>query len=139
MPRETIRTNELPRPPGCYSYGTKVQGGTLLFMGGAIPLDKDGKLVGEGDMKTQLAQTVENIRLALKAAGATMADIVNARIFTTDIEALLPLQEWRCQQFPELFGHQPGDQTAPSATMIEVKRLFDPRALIEIEVFAHIK
>ncbi|MBM2831204.1 MAG: hypothetical protein HW414_256 [Dehalococcoidia bacterium] len=139
MPREIIHSDELPRPPGCYSYGTKVRGGTLLFMGGAIPLDKNGKLVGEGDMKAQLTQTIDNIRLALKAAGATLSDIVNARIFTTNIEALLPLQEWRCQQFPELFGRQPGDETAPSATMIEVKRLFDPRALVEIEVFAHVK
>lgn len=139
MPREIIRSKELPRPPGCYSYVTKVQGGTLLFLGGAIPLDGNGNLVGEGDMKTQLAQTMENIRTALKAAGAALSDVVNYRMFTTDIEALIPLQRYRCEMFPDFFGKYAGDQTAPSGTMVEVRRLFDPRALIEIEVFAHVK
>ena len=139
MPRETIKTNELSAPLGCYSYGTKVKGGTILFLGGAIPVDKQGNLVGEGDMKAQLAQTMENIRIALKAAGATLADVVNYRMFTTNMAALIPLQQWRCDPYPDFFGRKARDGTAPSGTMVEVKRLFDPKALIEIEAFAHIK
>ena len=137
MGRDIIRSEELWTPIWPYSYGTIVKGGTLLFMAGAIPVDKNGNRVGNSDMKAQIRQVVDNIKTALKAAGATLGDIVNMRIYTTDYQQWVSLAEWRCQNFPELWGSRPASQEAPSATLVGIAKL--AVGMVEIEVIAHLK
>ena len=139
MARDIIRSDELWTPIWPYSYGTRVTGGTILFMAGAISVDKDGNTVGKGDMKAQITQVVKNIRTALKAGGATLEDIVNMRLYTTDVELIMSLAEWRCQNFPELWGGKPTAQEAPSSTLVGVTKLGYDGGMIEIEVVVHLK
>jgi enamine deaminase RidA (YjgF/YER057c/UK114 family) len=139
MARDIIRSDELWTPIWPYSYGTRVTGGTILFMAGAISVDKDGNTVGKGDMKAQITQVLENIKTALKAGGATLEDIVNMRIYTTDVDQIMSLAEWRCQNFPELWGGKPTAQEAPSSTLVGVTKLGYDGGMVEIEVVAHLK
>ncbi len=139
MAREIIRSDELWTPIWPYSYGTIVKGGTLLFMAGTIAVDKNGNTVGKGDMKAQIRQIVENIKTALRTAGATLADIVNMRIYSTDVDQTKSLAEWRCQNFPELWGSAPTSQEAPSSTLVGVTKLGYDGGMMEIEVIAHLK
>ena len=139
MARDIIRSDKLWTPIWPYSYGTKVTGGTLLFMAGAISMDKDGNTVGKGDMKAQISQVIENMKTALGAAGATLEDVINVRIYTTDVEHIMSLAEWRCQNFPELWGTTPTSQEAPSATLVGVTKLGYDGGMVEIEVIAHLK
>lgn len=138
MPRKIIRSKELWQTNLPYSYGTIVKGGTLVFLAGAIAVDKEGKTVGRGDMKVQIKQVVENIRIALREAGATLRDVVNMRIYTPDVDGILAVKEWRCQNFPELWGGSPDSQEAPSSTLVGVTKLGYDGGLVEIEVVAHL-
>ena len=139
MARDVIKSDALWTPIWPYSYGTRVTGGTLLFMAGAIAVDRNGATVGKGDMKAQIRQVVENIATALGAAGAGLQDIVNMRIYTTDVDQVLSLAEWRCQNFPALWGSGASSQEGPSSTLVGVTKLGYDGGMVEIEVVAHLK
>ena len=47
-------------------------------------LDPQGNVVGEGDIVAQTRQVMENLRLALGAAGATFDDVVKVTNYVTD-------------------------------------------------------
>jgi len=108
-------------------------------MAGAIAVDRNGATVGKGDMKAQIRQVVENIETALGAAGAGLQDIVNMRIYTTDVDQVLSLAEWRCQNFPALWGSGASSQEGPASTLVGVTKLGYDGGMVEIEVVAHLK
>lgn len=110
-----------------YSPVVVVKGGTLVFVSGLLARDKEGRLVGKGDMGAQIRQVGENLRLALEAAGATLDDLVRTCTYTTDIEEFFRHVEVR-QQY---LGH-----ALPTSTTVEVKRLSHRDFLVEIEAFA---
>lgn len=139
MARQILLSPELGKPIGCYSYGVKVEGGRLIYLAGMVSLDKQGNVVGKKDMKAQITQIVANIKSALKAGGANLSDVIKYIAFTTDVRQLVGTVQWRCEQFPDLFGKAPGDETAAPGTVIEIVRLGHPDLMIEIEVIAHVK
>src|SRR6185436_4985482 len=102
-------------------------GGRTVYVSGQIALDKDGKLVGEGDMKAQAEQVFRNLQAALGAAGAAFKDVVKMNTYTTDISQMQPVREVRARYF--------GD-TTPASTLVQVVRLARPEFLLEIEVIA---
>jgi hypothetical protein len=59
-----------------YSHIAKVNRGTIVYLAGQVPCDASGKLVGEGDFEAQVEQVFRNLKIAVEAAGGTMADIV---------------------------------------------------------------
>lgn len=139
MARDIIRSEDLWTPIWPYSYGTKVTGGTILFMAGAIPVDKNGNTVGRGDIKAQIRQIVENIKTALKAGGATLADVVHMRMYTTDVKEFVSTAEWRCQNFPDLWGRSVSSEEGAPTTLLGVTALGFDGGMVEIEVVAHVK
>lgn len=139
MARQILRSEDLGKPIGCYSYGVKVEGGRLIYLAGMVSLDKQCNVIGKKDMKAQIKQIVANIELALKAGGANLSDVIKYIIFTTDVRQLVATVPWRCEQFPDLFGKMPGDETAAPGTVIEISRLGHPDLMVEIEVIAHVK
>ena len=136
MGKKVIFTDKLHKPVNmAYSYATRVEArSNLLFISGMIPVDSQGKLVGKGDMKTQIEQDVENLKTVLKAAGATLTDVVKLNMYTTNIEAFLKTGKWRTTKYKELWSIN-----GAACTLVEVKRLYDPNCLIEIEAVAEIK
>jgi enamine deaminase RidA (YjgF/YER057c/UK114 family) len=123
---------EYPRPEGVApgnGYSHVVTGaGQWVAIAGQVALDADGKLVGEGDMEAQTRQVFANLDAALKAAGATWADVVKLNYFLTDISGLPALRTVRDEYV---------DTTNPPAsTAVQVMALFRPEALIEIEAYA---
>ncbi|MFM1816993.1 MAG: hypothetical protein RLZ98_3688, partial [Pseudomonadota bacterium] len=68
---------------GPYSLG--VASGDYVHYSGQIPLDPGtGKLV-EGDVKDQTEQVFSNLKTVLAAAGLSLADVVKATVFLTDM------------------------------------------------------
>jgi enamine deaminase RidA (YjgF/YER057c/UK114 family) len=59
-----------------YTPVVTVVPGRLVFVSGILSRNSKGEIVGKGDMAAQIRQVFENIKVALAAAGATMADIV---------------------------------------------------------------
>ena len=123
------RTNPptLSTPTG-YTHIVEVNGpGKTVYISGQIALDKDGKVVGEGDMKAQAEQVFKNLQAALTAAGATFADVVKMNTYITDMDKAPAVREVRARYF---------GTTTPASTLVQVVRLARPEFLLEIEVTA---
>jgi 2-iminobutanoate/2-iminopropanoate deaminase len=61
-------------PAGAYSPA--VRAGDLVFVSGQVPRDPTTGEMVDGDVATQTVKVLDNLRLALEAAGATLADVV---------------------------------------------------------------
>src|SRR6266536_2339755 len=95
------RTNPptLSKPTG-YTHVVEVTGpGKTIYISGQIALDKDGKVVGESDMKAQAEQVFNNLELALTSAGATFADVVKMNTYITDMDKAAAVREVRARYF----------------------------------------
>src|SRR6267378_2575183 len=69
-----------PGPAG-YSHIAKVNSGTIVYLSGQVASDASGKVVGEGDFEAQVEQVFRNLKIAVEAAGGTMADIVKLNYY----------------------------------------------------------
>ena len=127
MEKEIITSANLSQPLGIYSHAVKVKGNQLLFISGMTARDKEGNLVGKGDMKRQTQQILENIKVILDHVGATFDNIVKVTIFITDMSHFKEIHEVRAKYFKKDF---------PASTLVQVSRLVDEDMLIEIEAFA---
>ena len=123
------RTNPptLSKPTG-YMHVVEVTGpGKTIYIAGQIALDKDGNVVGAGNMKAQAEQVFKNLQAALESAGAKFSDVVKMNTYVTDMEQAPAVREVRARYF--------GD-TVPASTLVQVVRLARPEFLLEIEVIA---
>src|SRR3954466_755147 len=117
----------LSAPTG-YTHIVEVSGpAKTIYISGQIAFDKDGKLVGAGDMKAQAEQVFKNLETALTAAGAKFSDVVKMNSYITDMSKVQAVRDVRAKYFSE---------TAPASTFFEVKGLVWPELLLEIEVVA---
>jgi enamine deaminase RidA (YjgF/YER057c/UK114 family) len=66
---EHVNVPGLSDPP-VYSHAVVATGGRLVLTAGAIPLNSDGNLAGHGEYVAQARQVLDNLGLALAAAGA---------------------------------------------------------------------
>lgn len=98
-----------------------------IYVAGQTPRDRDGNSVGVGDMRAQIEQVGENIKDALAAAGATLADVVKTTTYVTDMEEYFRHQDMRMRYFGE---------SLPTSTTVQVSRLSRPEFMVEIEVLA---
>lgn len=71
---------KLSPPPG-YSHVVTSARETFVATAGAVPLDADGNLVGENDYAAQARKTLENLALALEAAGASGRDVMKTTVY----------------------------------------------------------
>src|SRR4029453_3229954 len=67
-----------------YSHVVSVEGKRMVFVAGQPGAGRAGNVVGKGDLRGQIRQVGENIKAALAAAGATLADIVKTNTYVTD-------------------------------------------------------
>lgn len=110
-----------------YSNAVRSEAGPLLWISGQVAIDKAGKLVGEGDLRKQAVQVLENIRAILSESGAAMSDIVKVTVYVTDIRAFNDIADIREKYFPE---------DGPASVICEVSSLAWPEFMIEIEAVA---
>jgi 2-iminobutanoate/2-iminopropanoate deaminase len=74
--------DDVPPPVGPYSPA--VRAGDLVFVSGQVPKDPvTGALVGQ-TVEEQTRQTLSNVRRALEAAGASIADVVSVTVYLAD-------------------------------------------------------
>jgi enamine deaminase RidA (YjgF/YER057c/UK114 family) len=109
-----------------YSHVVVVEGKKTIFVSGQLARDGKGEVVGAGDMRAQLRQIGENLKAALEAAGATLADVVKSNTYVTDIEEYFKHVDVRMEYFGAL----------PTSTTVEVRKLAHPDLLVVIEVIA---
>lgn len=80
MPVDLRTVDTLAPPPG-YSHVAVSTGGTVVFTAGAVPLDAEGNLVGEGDAIAQAERVIENLLVALEAGGAGPSDVAKTTVY----------------------------------------------------------
>ena len=71
MSRKIIQPKSLNDPRPRYSQSILTEGGKVLFIAGQTASDKDGNVVGKGDIKAQTRQVFDNIKAVLEAAGGS--------------------------------------------------------------------
>ncbi|WP_136162559.1 RidA family protein [Sphingomonas flavalba] len=113
-----------------FSHAALQEGGRTLHLAGQVAWDKDGAIVGAGDLAAQTRQALANLKAVLAEAGATPADVVRLRTYVVDhhpdkLGAVLP----------EIMAFYDGVTPAPN-TFIGVAALALPDFLIEIEATA---
>lgn len=123
-----------------WSPGLRV--GPWLFLSGITAVDyKAGKTVGRGeqtnpftpgspDPEAQWRQVLANIKEIVEGEGGTMADVVLANVFVTDMAVYYDYEWVRKEFFVEPY---------PVCTAVEVGSLVSPDWLLEIEVQAYIE
>jgi enamine deaminase RidA (YjgF/YER057c/UK114 family) len=116
-------------PAKGFSHAT-VAGG-LVWLGGQIGSDSTGKVLEPGDIVAQFKRAAGNVSVALRAAGSAPKDTVKLTYFVTDLKDYKANLRAIGSAYREVFGHH-----YPATTLVEVRSLFDPDALIEIEAVA---
>ena len=107
-----------------------VRAGPLVVVSGTTATGPDGELRGGTDLHAQARQALANVAAALERAGARLEDVVQTRMYVTDIG------RWReaARAHSELFA-----EIRPATAMVEVSALIDPRMLIEVEATAWVR
>jgi enamine deaminase RidA (YjgF/YER057c/UK114 family) len=134
MPKlvHSVNPPGLAKPVG-YSHGIEVQGGKTLYVSGQVALDKDGNLVGPGDLVAQFRQICENLKAVLLARAGQLNDIVKLTIYVLDASAYKARLREMGAVYREFFGRH-----YPAMTFLEVRGLYDDDqgCLMEIEAVA---
>jgi enamine deaminase RidA (YjgF/YER057c/UK114 family) len=113
---------------GQFGYSRVVRAGPFVIAGGTTSIDPDGVVLG----MTPYDQALEifgKIEHELGRLGASLSDVIQTRMYVTDISR------------GEEVGRAHGDvfgEIRPLATMVEVSALIDPRMLVEIEAVAFV-
>lgn len=130
--RQIINPPELVRPRG-FSHGVVVEGGRLLMLAGQDASDAEGRVVAAGNLVAQYEQVIKNLKAVVEAAGGELQDIVKLSIYVTDRDVyraqLKPLGEIHRAYFGRHY---------PAMALFEVKGLFNPDAMVEMEGIAHL-
>src|SRR5215207_9494788 len=115
-------------PPSGYSNGILVDvHGKLLFIAGQIAWDKEHNLVGETFVE-QFDKALENVMTVLKYAGGFPRHVVRLAIYVRDKDEYLDQQE----EIGEVYRKHMGKHF-PAMVLVEVNRLVDGEAQVEIE------
>ncbi|MFD0222580.1 RidA family protein [Streptomyces hirsutus] len=118
-------------PPPTYSHVSVVEAGTgLAFLAGSVPLDADGRLVGEGDPVRQAGQVLVNLEEQLRAVGSDLTQVVSTDVYVVSGEPAVLSAVW---DVVEASGLSTGPH---SSTLLGVACLGYPGQLVEITATA---
>ena len=111
-------------------WSNAIRAGDMLFISGQVarPFEGGKTLVGDNEYE-QAKQIFARIERILKAAGATMDNLVKMTIYMVDITK--NTEVWRARR--EFFT---GD--FPTSTLVEVRSLAGKETLVEIETVAYL-
>ena len=128
MQKEILNPPELFRGVG-FSQVVAARGSRVVFVSGQIALDREGNLVGPGDLAAQTRRVFENLRAGLAAAGAGFGDVVKLNYYVVGFrpEQLAVIREVRGRYLPA---------EPPASTLVGVTALAMDGLLIEVEAIA---
>ncbi|CAL9417305.1 hypothetical protein SUDANB105_01771 [Streptomyces sp. enrichment culture] len=129
MTAERVNPPDLSPPTG-FSHAVVATGSRLVFLAGQTALDTDGKITGDG-LPEQFERALGNLLTALRAAGGTPADLARVTVYATDVA------DYRVHaaELGRIWRRSAG-RDYPAMAVVEVVRLWDERALVELDGFA---
>ena len=126
-PWRAIDPPELADPVG-YANAVESIGGRRLSLAGQTAMAADGSILHPGDIAAQAARAFANLAVVLGAAGARPEHLVRLRIYVTDVVAYKAAGRTIGASYREHFG-----KYFPAMTLVQVVRLYDDDAMIEVE------
>jgi len=122
--KKAVHTDKAPKAIGPYSQAIMANG--LIFVSGQIPIDPEKGEIVSSTIEEQAHQVFKNIKAILEEAGSSMADVVKATVYLSDMNDFARMNTVYAQYFPEPY---------PARAAFQVARL--PRDVkIEVEVIA---
>jgi enamine deaminase RidA (YjgF/YER057c/UK114 family) len=116
-----------PRPRG-FANGIKARG-DMVFVGGMVGNDGAGRF--SGGFVAQTRQALENIAAVLAEGGAAPRHIVRMTWYVLDMNEYLAARAALGPSYRAVMGDH-----FPAMTLVEVNRLVEPEARLEIEATA---
>ena len=111
-------------------FARTVKSRGMLHVSGCTGVDKEGNLVGKGNMEAQLRQIYCTLTEILRVHQLTLQSVIKEVIYTTDMSALIRAGHVRTQAYN---GFAP-----PAATGVQVSALVRPDLHVEIEIIAEL-
>src|SRR5919106_699673 len=129
MRSSRLNPEDVHPPVGNYSHAVRMEStdAVWIHVSGQVALDRDGQLVGPGDLRAQTRQVLENLKAILEANGASFADVVKTTTYLTTLDDLAGMREVRAEYLPE---------EPPASTAVQISALVLPEALIEVDAIA---
>ena len=118
IPKEKFSLNKPVEDEIGYTHAIKT--GSILYISGTV---------ATGDMPTQIKEIMENIKRTLAKYNATFQNVVKENVYATDLDEFIKYKSIRSEYYSNDF---------PTATWLEVKRLYLPQYKVEIEVTARL-
>ena len=106
-------------------YSRAVRVGDTIAVTGTVGIEADGSFAKSAGAQTRRALAI--IRAALEALGGRVEDVIRTRMYVTDISAWQEVGAAHAEVFGDI---------RPATTMVQVSRLIDDDALVEIEADA---
>jgi enamine deaminase RidA (YjgF/YER057c/UK114 family) len=128
-PHQIISPESLPRASG-FSHAVVANPGRTVYLAGQTAQGLDGRIAAE-TMAEQFDLAAANVLKALESAGAHPQDLVSMQIFVTSIDEYRRASKQIGDAYRKHFGRH-----YPAMALLEVRRLFDPAAKVEIMCIA---
>jgi enamine deaminase RidA (YjgF/YER057c/UK114 family) len=126
-----VQPEGLGPPLGLYSQVcVAAPGGTTVVVAGQTGVDAHGKVAP--DIQSQTEQAFANLGTALRATGATYADVVKTTTFLVGRLLLDEFMATRRAVFASLYP----EGNFPPNTLLLVEGLVEERLLVEVEALA---
>jgi enamine deaminase RidA (YjgF/YER057c/UK114 family) len=113
---------------GQFGFCRVVRTGAFVIVGGTTSVTNEGAVIGTTPYE-QAVEVLEKIERELRRAGARLTDVIQVRVYVTDIS--------RADEVGRAHGEF-FSAVRPLMTMVEVSSLIDPRMLVEIEAVAQL-
>jgi enamine deaminase RidA (YjgF/YER057c/UK114 family) len=132
MEKKFIHPEKLANFPKLFTQVVSIESGGVktIYISGQVAIDREGKVVGKGDLGAQAAQAFENLSLALESAGAKPGDVVKMNTYVVNMKPEdgktvgLARKKWFSQE------------NLPASTMVGVVSLAASDFLLEVEAIA---
>ncbi len=129
-PYTIVNPPVLGKPRG-FSHGLLAPAGSrLLFVAGQTAADPDGR-VADGAFAAQFEAALTRVLTVVATAGGRPEDVGRMTIFVTDLDAYLESRSALGETWKRLMNDH-----YPAMALVEVKRLVDAEATVEIEATA---
>jgi enamine deaminase RidA (YjgF/YER057c/UK114 family) len=103
-------------------YSRAVRAGNLIAVSGTVGINPDRTY--PATLAAQARRALEIMRAAIEALGGRLEQVIRTRMFVTDIAQAAEATAVHGEFFKDI---------RPATTLVEVARLIDDQALIEIE------
>jgi 2-iminobutanoate/2-iminopropanoate deaminase len=113
---ERLSPPGIPAPRGPYSPA--VRAGDFIFVSGQIPVDPATNQISKGDIAHETRVVLNNVKLVLEGAGATLADVVRVSVYIADGKDFAAMNE----VYAEFFGNaKPARSTIVCGFIADIK------------------